>query len=160
MIEYFSSEELDRLLDQNQGPTLIGSRAWDQLRVEAGWSVFGLDYGEHAFPQETGHGERGVSYTKGCFLGQEVVARIHYRGGVQRRMVRLSLSDRAKAGHELRLADGKAGKKVGTLGTVTRLPSGEWAALAIVHKKAEPGARLEIFDAESDEAIAVSATVE
>ena len=151
---------IDRLLDQNQGPTLIGWRAWDQLRVEAGWSLYGLDYAqdgaEDAFPQETGHGDRGVSYTKGCYLGQEVVARIHYRGGVQRRLVRLALDGRSKTGRELH----QGGRKVGTLGTVTRLPSDDWAALAIVHQKAETGARLDVVDAETGEATGVSATLE
>ncbi|MEO1084978.1 MAG: hypothetical protein AAFY88_12105 [Acidobacteriota bacterium] len=147
---------LDALLDQDQGPTLIGWRTWDQLRVEAGWSIYGIDYDGTSFPQESGHGERGVCYTKGCYLGQEVVARIHYRGGVQRHLRRLTLLERSKSGRELHLD----GKKVGVLGTVARLTNGEYAALAIVHHKAAPGARLDVVRADTGEATGVTAVVE
>ncbi|MGH9362494.1 MAG: YgfZ/GcvT domain-containing protein, partial [Thermoanaerobaculia bacterium] len=60
----------------------------EAVRVEAGIPRFGADFGPDHFPQETGI-EEAVSYTKGCYLGQEVVARIHYRGGVQRQLVGL-----------------------------------------------------------------------
>ena len=60
----------------------VGHRALDRLRVEAGRPLCGVDFGDTNFPQETGL-EEAVSYTKGCYLGQEVVARIHYRGGSQ-----------------------------------------------------------------------------
>src|SRR5215210_1739206 len=62
----------------------VGSEALEILRVEAGLPRFGRDFGPDNFPQETGAEEAAVSYTKGCYLGQEVVARIHYRGGVQK----------------------------------------------------------------------------
>ncbi|MEM8995889.1 MAG: hypothetical protein AAGF23_13970 [Acidobacteriota bacterium] len=147
---------LDALLDQDEGPTLIGWRAWDQLRVEAGWPIYGLDYDANSFPQESGHGDRGVSYTKGCYLGQEVVARIHYRGGVQRHMRRLKLHERTQSGRELHLD----GKKVVVIGTVTRLTGGEYAALSIIHKKAEPGARLDVVRPGTGEATGATAVVE
>ena len=59
------------------------AEALEILRVEAGIPRFGQDFGPDNFPQETGI-EEAVSFTKGCYLGQEVVARIHYRGGVQK----------------------------------------------------------------------------
>ena len=66
-----------------EGVRQAGFEALEALRVEKGLPRFGLDYGPENFPQETGL-EDAVSYTKGCYLGQEVVARIHYRGGVQK----------------------------------------------------------------------------
>jgi len=63
---------------------LIGAEALEIVRIEEGVPRFGRDFGPDNFPQETGLAERAVNYTKGCYLGQEVVARIHYRGGVQK----------------------------------------------------------------------------
>ncbi len=59
--------------------------AVDGLRVAAGCPQFGREFAAENFPQELGN-EQAVSYTKGCYLGQEVVARIHYRGGVNRKL--------------------------------------------------------------------------
>ncbi len=62
----------------------VGSaEALEVARIEAGELAFGVDFGIDAFPQESGD-DGAISFTKGCYLGQEVVARIHYRGGVQR----------------------------------------------------------------------------
>lgn len=79
------------------GATAVACEVLDAWRIERGWPVCGVDYafgseggGEH-FPQETGLGDLAVSYTKGCYLGQEIVARIHYRGGVNRHLRGLRL---------------------------------------------------------------------
>ena len=73
---------VERLLEEPAVET-VGFEALEILRTEAGMPRFGRDFGPESFPQETGADE-AVSYTKGCYLGQEVVARIHYRGGVQK----------------------------------------------------------------------------
>lgn len=120
---------------------------YQQLRIEAGRAEFGTDYGSDHFPQEVGV-ENAVSYTKGCYLGQEVVARIHYRGGVQRHLRGILIP----AGAELPPAPltlQLAGQPVGKLTSIAPLPrGGHRLGLAIVHQKAEPGARLELVDAE------------
>lgn len=107
----------------------------DPERVVAGRVRFGVDYtAAECFPQELGaEGEAGVSYEKGCYLGQEIVARIHWRGRPQRETCRLELSGNPSVGVELMLDD----RPVGTLTSV----AGD-LGLAIVHRRAEPGARL------------------
>ena len=65
-------------------------------------------------PQEAGLNERAVSFTKGCYVGQETVARLHYRGKPNRHLRGLRLSAPASPGDELRLGE----KVVGRLGTV------------------------------------------
>jgi folate-binding protein YgfZ len=112
------------------------------VRIEAGELRFGIDFGPENFPQETGR-ESAVSYTKGCFLGQEVVARIHYRGGVQKRPVGVRFDSDAPppAGAELRL-DGRA---VGRATSVADSPVHGAIGLGIVHQRgAETGTRLEV----------------
>jgi folate-binding protein YgfZ len=111
------------------------------LRAEAGIPRFGVDFGPENFPKETGL-DAAVSYTKGCYLGQEVVARIHYRGGVQKMMRRLELEGNPRPGAKLLFED----REAGTATTVVRSPlSGRTLGLGIVHKRAaEPGTRLEV----------------
>ena len=123
------------------GVTRVESEALDVLRVEAGIPRFGQDYGPENFPQETGI-EEAVSYTKGCYLGQEVVARIHYRGGVQNLLRGLVFDGDVAAGTPI-LHDGR---EAGRATTVVRSPVlGKTVGLGILHKRAaEPGTRVEV----------------
>jgi len=73
------------------GATPIGMAALDTLRLEAGIPVFGVDFTDGNFPQEAGIEDRAVSFTKGCYIGQEFVIRIAHRGHVNRRITGLSL---------------------------------------------------------------------
>jgi folate-binding protein YgfZ len=66
----------------------VGSVAWNMCRVEKGLPWFGIDFGEDNFPDESRLGDT-VSYSKGCFRGQETLARLHHRGHVNRRLVGL-----------------------------------------------------------------------
>src|SRR5436189_216438 len=79
-------------------------------------------------PQEAGLNERAVSFTKGCYVGQETVARLHYRGKPNRHLRGLRLSAPGASGDELRLGE----KVVGKLGTVALSPVHGPIALAIV----------------------------
>jgi folate-binding protein YgfZ len=129
---------------ERAGVPTVSPQALEVVRTEAGCARFGIDFGPQNFPQETGAAD-GVSYTKGCYLGQEVVARIHYRGGVQKTLCGLIFDGIAApptAGTPL-LFDGR---EAGTVGTALASPAlGRLIGLAILHKRAtEPGARLEI----------------
>jgi aminomethyltransferase len=127
-----------------RGAVPVGTAALEALRVAAGVPRFGLDFGPENFPQETGI-EEAVSFTKGCYLGQEVVARIHYRGGVQRRLVGLRFATAEPPPHGARLLF--EGREAGAVGSALRPPEadGEAIGLAIVHQRAAAvGARLEV----------------
>jgi folate-binding protein YgfZ len=67
------------------GATPIDHGTWDVLRTEAGFPVFGVDIDETTTMPELG--DRGISYEKGCYIGQEVVAKIKYIGHVNRRFM-------------------------------------------------------------------------
>ncbi len=128
---------------KDAGATKIGREAWERFRVESSRPRWGNDFGLDTFPQETGV-EQAVSYTKGCYLGQEVVARIHYRGGVQRLLRGLRIHSEHGLAElidaELQL-DGKA---VGRLGSITRSEEG-WIGLSIVHNKATVGSTVALW---------------
>lgn len=129
---------------QAAGAVPAGGEAWDLLRVERGVPVFGRDFGPDNFPQETGLGEQAVSYTKGCYLGQEIVARIHYRGGVHKalRGVRFRGVEAPPPTGTPLLADGRPAGKVGTAAVS---PDHGPIALAILHERGNaPGTVLQV----------------
>jgi folate-binding protein YgfZ len=70
----------------------VGQAAVDVLRIEAGIPVYGQDIDEETLPAETQQLERAVSFSKGCYLGQEVVERMRSRGALARKLVGLKLS--------------------------------------------------------------------
>jgi tRNA-modifying protein YgfZ len=72
----------------------------ERLRIEAGTPRFGAEIDERVLPAEAGLDERAISFTKGCFPGQEPVARLHYRGHANRRLRVLEVED-AEPGTEL-----------------------------------------------------------
>lgn len=135
----WSSEPLaDRLVEA--GGMRVGFDTLEVVRVEAGIPRFGQDFGADNFPQETGI-EEAVSYTKGCYLGQEVVARIHYRGGVQNLLRGLVFDGEPAPGSAIL----HEGREAGRATTVVRSPIlGKTVGLGILHRRVEPGARLDL----------------
>jgi folate-binding protein YgfZ len=79
-----------------RGGSPIGYRAVDMLRLEAGIPWLGTDFDEHQIPQEAGVESTHISFTKGCYTGQEIVERVRSRGHVNRRLAGLLFS-RAEA---------------------------------------------------------------
>lgn len=125
-----------------EGIEPVSEEAAECLRVESGRPRFGLDFGSDTIPQEAGLNERGVSFTKGCYVGQETVARLHYKGKPNRHLRGLRLSEPAARGDELRLGE----RVVGALGTVALSPVHGPVALGLVRREAEPGATVEVGD--------------
>jgi folate-binding protein YgfZ len=137
-------ERVQALLDAGRAHGLapVGSLALERLRIEEGRPRFGQDMGAANIPQETGLADEAVSYTKGCYLGQEIVARIHYRGGVNRRLCGLRFADSAgqPLGADLLVDDRKAGTVTSFVHAGQQGPIG----LAILHRRAEDGASLAV----------------
>ncbi len=125
------------------GLRAAGGDALEAVRTEAGIPRFGHDFGPQSFPQETGE-EQAVSYTKGCYLGQEVVARIHYRGAVQKSLCGLVFDGETVPAPGTGLLF--EGREAGSIGTAVWSPALESAiGLAILHRRAAaPGSRLQL----------------
>ena len=87
--------------------------------------------------------ERAVSYSKGCYVGQETVARLYWKGKPNRHLRGLRLSEPVDAGAELALGD----QTVGTVGSVARSPRLGPIALALLRREAEPGSVLTVTGA-------------
>jgi tRNA-modifying protein YgfZ len=126
-----------------RGAAAVSEEASEAARVERGRPRFGIDLDDSVIPQEAGLNERAVSFTKGCYVGQETVARLFYKGKPNRHLRGLRLSAAATTGDVLRLGD----REVGRLGTVAVSPGPGAIALALVRREAEPGATVAVGDA-------------
>jgi glycine cleavage system T protein len=123
----------------NGGARPAGLEAYETLRIEAGTPVYGIDIDESNLPQEVGRIDRTVSFTKGCYIGQETVARIRTYGHVNRALVGLKLSQPNAAEHGAKLL--RDGKEVGIVTSSVYSPRlGTAIALAYVRRGNEqPG---------------------
>jgi folate-binding protein YgfZ len=118
----------------------VSEDAAECRRVESGRPRLGLDMGSSTIPQEAGLNERAVSFTKGCYVGQETVARLHYKGKPNRHLRGLRLSEPASHGDEILLGD----KQVGTVGSACVSPTHGPIALALVRREAAVGDEVEV----------------
>ncbi len=120
-----------------------GSEAEAEVRrVESGRPRYGIDLDDTVIPQEAGLNERAVSFEKGCYVGQETVARLHFRGKPNRHLRGLRLSEPAASGTPLRLGE----REVGKLGSVVESPVHGPIALALVRREAAPGDTVAVGD--------------
>jgi len=122
------------------GTVAVSEEAAEILRLESGTPRFGAEMGTETMPAEAGIVEQAVSFTKGCYIGQETVARLHYKGRPNRHLRGLRLSDPAAPGAVLRLGE----KEVGELGGSAVSPAFGPIGLAILRREAEPGAELAV----------------
>jgi len=122
------------------GAAEVSPEAVEIVRIEAGRPRFGAEMGTETMPAEAGIVEQAVSFTKGCYIGQETVARLHYKGKPNRHLRGLKLSAPAQPGEPLRLGD----KEVGRLGSAAVSPALGPIGMAILRREAEPGATVAV----------------
>jgi folate-binding protein YgfZ len=124
------------------GVAEVSEAAAEIVRVESGRPRFGIDMGPESMPAEAGITQRAVDFEKGCYIGQEPVARLHYRGKPNRALRGLRLSEPADHGAPLLLGE----REVGRIGTACLSPAFGPIALAIVRREAGEGDRLAVGD--------------
>ena len=128
------SEQLRAALAE-AGAVEVSPEAVEILRIEAGTPRFGAEMDSSTMPAEAGIVETAVNFEKGCYIGQETVARLHYRGKPNRHLRGLRLSAPAKPGEALMAGE----KEVGRVGGSCISPVHGPIALAILRREAEPG---------------------
>src|SRR5919204_52223 len=128
--QYRALREQAGLLDRSErGKLLVGEIA----RVESGRPRFGAEMTEATMPAEVGIVERAVDFEKGCYIGQETVARLHYRGRPNRQLRGLRLSAPAPRSAPLLLQE----RQVGSIGTACVSPALGPIALAVLRREAQ-----------------------
>jgi folate-binding protein YgfZ len=129
------------------GASDIDADAWHTLRVEAGRPLFGVDMTTDTIPLEAGIEDRAISFTKGCYVGQEVIIRVMHRGHgrVARKLVKLTLDANGAAPTarviETDMPIVTGDREIGRVTSAAYSPSlDRWIALGYVHRDfAEPG---------------------
>lgn len=120
------------------GAPAVDPAAAEIIRIESGVPRFGSEMDTATMPAEAGIVAAAVNFEKGCYIGQETVARLHYKGKPNRHLRGLRLSAPASPGATLSLGE----KEVGKLGGSCISPAHGAIGLAIVRREAEPGAEL------------------
>ena len=124
------------------GAVAVGGEAWEAFRVARGVPVYGAEFGPATNPLES-RLKWAISFNKGCYVGQEVVARLDTYRKVQRWLMAASLSGPARPGDPL-LSDAR---RAGALTSVAEVPGGGHVALALVRRElAEQGRVLDVAD--------------
>ncbi len=117
-----------------RGAAPVAEAAVEIVRIEHGRPRYGIDLDDSVIPQEAGLNARAVSFTKGCYVGQETVARLYYRGKPNRQLRGLLLTAPATTGDQITYA----GRPVGHVSSVADSPELGPIALALVRREALP----------------------
>jgi folate-binding protein YgfZ len=142
-VERAKKEDLLREL-KGSGLAELSEEELEAIRIAHGVPRWGRDMGFKTIPQEVGIDATAVHFDKGCYVGQEAMAKIHFRGKVNRRLAVLEPDTTVQVGDEVSGTDGK-------LGVVTSVArDGETVrALAVVKRTVEPGAHVAVGDSEA-----------
>jgi folate-binding protein YgfZ len=135
----FFGAALDAL--RARGARLAGESAWDALRVDEGVPRYGAEIDARVLANETGL-DVAISWTKGCYVGQEPVVMARHRGHPPALLARLSIGGDAGAGATLRSREHRAGR----LTTVVSRPGGARALGYVAYAFARAGERLTVDD--------------
>lgn len=124
------------------GARPVGHLAWEIARVEAARPEWGIDIDDNTIPQEANlDALQAISYTKGCYVGQEVVARLHFRGHVNKYLRAVRLEGETLPPPRTPLVD-ETEKSVGDVRSAVLSPERGAIGLAMVRREVPAGARL------------------
>lgn len=126
------------------GAVPIGAETRETLRIEHGLPRFGVDFDSTNLPAEAGVVERAISFTKGCYIGQEPVVRLAHRGHANRELRRLQL----RAAPVLPAVLYEGDREVGRITSSAGLPEGGAVALGYVRRAVATGAELIVLGAD------------
>jgi aminomethyltransferase len=120
---FCNDDEKNALIDSliNAGAMPVGPDALEVLRIEAGLPRYGVDMNETTVVLETGLDE-AVSFTKGCYVGQEIIARIHWRGHVAKKLSGIALEESGPVKAEDKIKTPEGSKDIGRITSVTFSP--------------------------------------
>ena len=145
-IDVLCSTERAELLREELGVETVSEEAAECVRIESGRPRLGFDMDSETIPQEAGINERAVDFEKGCYVGQETVARLHWRGKPNRHLRGLRLSEPVERRTEIVLGE----KVVGRIASTCVSPRLGPIALALVRREAAPGDTVTVGGAEAE----------
>ncbi len=141
-----------------EGGRAVGWEAFETARIEAGIPRFGADMDETNIPLECGIERRAITYTKGCYIGQEVINRVHSVGHVNRELRALRLSTHLKSLPKKGDKLFHNGKEVGYVTSAVRSPAYGNIALGYVRREAnQTGNELTVQTEAGEQAVKIVA---
>ena len=142
---------------RSAGAIVAGADAIDAVRIENGYPIFGVDMTSDTIPLEAGIENRAISFSKGCYVGQEVIIRVLHRGHgrVAKKLVGLRIEDGPTVGRGAKVLAGE--REVGSVTSVAQSPELGAIALAYVHRDFfEPGTAVQVQQADGRVAATVA----
>src|SRR3954469_9911434 len=140
---YVATDNGVDVLGERPGLPEAPSDTAEILRIESGRPRLGFELGDDVIPQEADINERAISFTKGCYVGQETVARLFYKGKPNRHLRGLHLSEPAERGAAIHGAD----RELGRISSSCVSPTFGPIALALVRREVGPGDSVAVGDA-------------
>ena len=135
------------------GVLQVGPEGLEWARILAGWPRLGVEIDEKTIPQEVHLDELGgVSYTKGCYTGQETVSRLHFRGHVNRHLRGLLFEAEPALDASGVFQEGREGGRVTSVAWVPEprvAGGGRWIGLAMLRREVEDGATVRAAEREA-----------
>ncbi|MGI8556898.1 MAG: YgfZ/GcvT domain-containing protein [Solirubrobacteraceae bacterium] len=141
-VDLFCLSEHTARLTLAIGARIAGEATVEGLRIELGRPRFEVDMDETTMPQEAGIHARTVSYSKGCYIGQETVARLYWKGKPNRHLRLLECSEALPPGSALEFNGAQVGRVTSSVLSPVRGP----LALALLRRGAPPEAELHVQD--------------
>jgi tRNA-modifying protein YgfZ len=143
---------------RDAGATAAAGEVFGALRIEAGFPLFGIDLSDDLIAQEAGRTQQAISFAKGCYLGQEPIARLDSLGHANRMLRRLRLDAAPAPATGAAVLDESSREPIGTVSSAAvSAADGRPVALALLKTRlASPGARVIV---KADETVEVAATV-
>jgi folate-binding protein YgfZ len=138
----FGAPAYELVDEEPPGWAEVDEEELERLRIRAGTPRFGRELDERVLPAEAGLDERAISFTKGCYPGQEPVARLHYRGHANRSLRVLALDDGEPPAAETELTH--EGRAVGRVTSAVSDPEAGVVALAYVRTEVPREAVLDL----------------
>jgi hypothetical protein len=131
--------------------TPVGASVWELLNIQAGIPVITASTIDAYVPQMANmHLINGVSFSKGCYPGQEIVARMHYLGKLKRRMYRIGFTahDNPESGSALVTETSTESQDIGSILSAQKNPDGNYEALAVIQVNEAENSQLKLGDAQ------------
>jgi folate-binding protein YgfZ len=133
---------------QRSGVSIVSADALEAARIDAGYPIFGVDMTEDTIPLEAGIEDRAISFSKGCYVGQEVIIRVLHRGHgrVAKKLVRLGIDGPVPA-RGAKIVSGD--RDIGFVTSAAASPDHGTIALGYVHRDfVEPGTGVQVRSGE------------